>query len=178
MGAVVNRWVAIACAAMMIVLFVMARWQSGKIDDLKAERDSLSDKLSARQVVFDTHLKLTAVMNGISQINISQREQTAKDTEEVKTIIKTVLWAMTALMLMSPLAILTSCADSETVKYIPVAPPMPPQLTADCPVSYVPGKMTWSQLAELQVETMSALIQCNHDKQDDSVLRISRDGTG
>lgn len=85
-----SRWVAIACAAMMIALFVMTRWQSGKIDDLKAERDSLSDKLSAQQVVFDTHLKLTAVMNGISQINVSQREQTAKDTEEVKTVIKTV----------------------------------------------------------------------------------------
>lgn len=41
---------------------------------------------------------------------------------------------------------------------------MPPQLTADCPLPYVPEKMTWSQLAELQVETMSALIQCNHDK--------------
>lgn len=68
----------------------MTRWQSGKIDELKTERDTLSVRLSSQQVVFDAHLKLTAVMNGISQVNVNRRVQTARDEEEVKTVIKTV----------------------------------------------------------------------------------------
>ncbi|HCM64772.1 MAG TPA: hypothetical protein DIT05_19865 [Morganella sp. (in: Bacteria)] len=77
-------------AAIVMMMAVGVGWQETRIDKLKGERDSLSKKLSAQQAIFDTHLKLTAVMNGISQINVSQREQTAKDTEEVKTVIKTV----------------------------------------------------------------------------------------
>ncbi|MBW5406072.1 Rz1 lytic protein [Morganella morganii] len=37
-------------------------------------------------------------------------------------------------------------------------------LTVPRPPPEIPEKMTWSQLADLQAETMSALIQCNHDK--------------
>lgn len=83
-----GEWVVVAAVVMMMVATVS--WQATRIDKLKADNASLNDQLSAQQVVFDTHLKLTAVMNGISQINVSQREQTAKDTEEVKTVIKTV----------------------------------------------------------------------------------------
>lgn len=83
-----GEWVVVAVVVMMMVATVS--WQATRIDKLKADNASLNGQLSARQVVFDTHLKLTAVMNGISQSNVSQREQTAKDTEEVKTIIKTV----------------------------------------------------------------------------------------
>lgn len=77
-------------AAIVMMMAVGVGWQATRIDKLKGEWDSLSEKLSAQQSIFDTHLKLTAVMNGISQINISQREQTEKDTEKVKTVIKTV----------------------------------------------------------------------------------------
>ncbi|HEI8570812.1 TPA: DUF2570 family protein [Morganella morganii] len=83
-----GEWAVVAAVVMMMVATVS--WQATRIDKLKADNASLNDQLSAQQVVFDTHLKLTAVMNGISQINVSQREQTAKDTEEVKTVIKTV----------------------------------------------------------------------------------------
>lgn len=83
-----GEWLVVAVIVLMMVTTV--GWQATRIDKLKGERDSLSEKLSAQQAIFDTHLKLTAVMNGISQINISQREQTGKDTEKVKTVIKTV----------------------------------------------------------------------------------------
>lgn len=72
------------------ILAGLFNWQSGTIDKLKKDNVRLSGELLARQAVFDTHLKLTAVINEVSQINVSQRERTSKDTEKVKTVIKTV----------------------------------------------------------------------------------------
>ncbi len=84
----IGEWIVVVLISVMVAIGF--GWQATRIDKLKSERDSLSEQLSAQQVVFDAHLKITAVMNGILQINVSQREQTAKDTEEVKTVIKTV----------------------------------------------------------------------------------------
>lgn len=52
-------------------------------------------------------------------------------------------------------------------------PPIPSHLTADCFLPYIPEKMIWAQLVELQVDVVSALIQCNHDKK--AIREIERD---
>lgn len=83
-----GEWLVVAAVVMMMVATVS--WQATRIDKLKAYNAILNDHLSSQKVVFDAHLKLTAVMNGISQINVNRREQTARDEEEVKTVIKTV----------------------------------------------------------------------------------------
>ncbi|MEM7874379.1 DUF2570 family protein [Morganella morganii] len=85
-----SRWVTIACSVMMIALFVMTRWQSGKIDELKAERDSLSEKLSAQQVINTTTLTAIAINHRISLDNIKAKQTEDTEHVNVKTVIKTV----------------------------------------------------------------------------------------
>lgn len=68
----------------------MTRWQSGKIDELKAERDSLSEKLSAQQVINTTTLTAIAINHRISLDNIKAKQTEDTEHVNVKTVIKTV----------------------------------------------------------------------------------------
>lgn len=88
----------IACAVMMTLLFIMTRWQAGKIDELnesldKIEKDnsSLTNQLSRQQAVTENANRTFRIINNVSSLNSEERNRSAVDSEKVKTVIKTVL---------------------------------------------------------------------------------------
>lgn len=88
----------IACAVMMTLLFIMTRWQAGKIDELnksldKIEKDnsSLTNQLSRQQAITENANRTFRIINNVSSLNSEERNRSAVDSEKVKTVIKTVL---------------------------------------------------------------------------------------
>lgn len=88
----------IACAVMMTLLFIMTRWQAGKIDELneslaKLEKDnsSLTNQLSRQQAITENANRTFRIINNVSSINSDARNRSVVDSEKVKTVIKTVL---------------------------------------------------------------------------------------
>ncbi|HEK1796723.1 TPA: hypothetical protein SMR60_000366 [Proteus mirabilis] len=88
----------IACAVMMTLLFIMTRWQAGKIDDLnesltKLEKDnsSLTNQLSRQEVITENANRTFRIVNNVSSLNSEERNRSAVDSEKVKAVIKTVL---------------------------------------------------------------------------------------
>ncbi|HEI8990111.1 hypothetical protein [Proteus mirabilis] len=88
----------IACAVMMTLLFIMTRWQAGKIDELneslaKLEKDnsSLTNQLSRQQAITENANRTFRIINNVSSLNSEERNRSAVDSEKVKTVIKTVL---------------------------------------------------------------------------------------
>ncbi|HCT2305034.1 TPA: hypothetical protein OTQ99_002101 [Proteus mirabilis] len=88
----------IACAVMMTLLFIMTRWQAGKIDELnkssaKLEKDnsSLTHQLSRQQAITENANRTFRIINNVSSLNSEERNRSAVDSEKVKTVIKTVL---------------------------------------------------------------------------------------
>ncbi|EPC6969661.1 TPA: hypothetical protein ACKRT8_003808 [Providencia stuartii] len=71
---------------------------------------------------------------------------------------------MSALILLCPVMLLVSCTSTKEV-LIPVqSPPIPAQLTADCPQPDVPEKMDWGDMPQLLVDAMNSIAKCNLDK--------------
>ncbi|MEB3134999.1 Rz1 lytic protein [Providencia stuartii] len=71
---------------------------------------------------------------------------------------------MSALILLCPMMLLVSCTSTKEV-LIPVqSPPIPAQLTADCPQPDVPEKMDWGDMPQLLVDAMNSIAKCNLDK--------------
>lgn len=92
-----KKWL-IACAVMMTLLFIMTRWQAGKIDELneslaKLEKDnsSLTNQLSRQQAITENANRTFRIINNVSSLNSEERNRSAVDSEKVKTVIKTVL---------------------------------------------------------------------------------------
>ncbi|HEI9857566.1 TPA: hypothetical protein SLO96_000871 [Proteus mirabilis] len=88
----------IACAVMMTLLFIMTRWQAGKIDELneslaKLEKDnsSLTNQLSRQQAITENANRTFRIINNVSSLNSEERNRSAVGSEKVKTVIKTVL---------------------------------------------------------------------------------------
>ncbi|HID5224833.1 hypothetical protein JEP66_12910 [Proteus mirabilis] len=88
----------IACSVMMTLLFIMTRWQAGKIDELneslaKLEKDnsSLTNQLSRQQAITENANRTFRIINNVSSLNSEERNRSAVDSEKVKTVIKTVL---------------------------------------------------------------------------------------
>ncbi len=88
----------IACTVMMTLLFIMTRWQAGKIDELneslaKLEKDnsSLTNQLSRQQAITENANRTFRIINNVSSINSEERNRSAVDSDKVKTVIKTVL---------------------------------------------------------------------------------------
>ncbi len=88
----------IACVVMMTLLFIMTRWQAGKIDELneslaKLEKDnsSLTNQLSRQQAITENANRTFRIINNVSSLNSEERNRSAVDSEKVKTVIKTVL---------------------------------------------------------------------------------------
>jgi len=75
----------------MVALFVMTRWQSGKIDELKAERNSLSEKLSAQQMINATTLTAVATFHRISGEAIDAKRKNTLDAQTAKKDVKVIL---------------------------------------------------------------------------------------
>ncbi len=88
----------IACVVMMTLLFIMTRWQAGKINELnesltKLEKDnsSLTNQLSRQQAITENANRTFRIINNVSSLNSEERNRSAVDSEKVKTVIKTVL---------------------------------------------------------------------------------------
>lgn len=88
----------IACAVMMTLLFIMTRWQAGKIDELnesldkiKKDNSSLTNQLSRQQAITENANRTFRIINNVSALNSEERNRSAVDSEKVKTVIKTVL---------------------------------------------------------------------------------------
>lgn len=88
----------IACSVMMTLLFIMTRWQAGKIDGLNAslaklEKDnsSLTNQLSRQKSITENANRTFRIINNVSSLNSEERNRSAVDSEKVKTVIKTVL---------------------------------------------------------------------------------------
>ncbi|HGN1708212.1 TPA: hypothetical protein ACKRTE_004146, partial [Providencia rettgeri] len=68
------------------------------------------------------------------------------------------------LILLCPTMLLVSCETTKEV-LIPVqSPPIPAQLTADCPQPDIPEKIDWGDFPQLLVDAMNSIAKCNLDK--------------
>lgn len=88
----------IACAVMMTLLFIMTRWQAGKIDELnesitelEKDKSSLTNDLSRQASITENANRTFRIINNVSSLNSEERNRSAVDSEKVKTVIKTVL---------------------------------------------------------------------------------------
>ncbi|MHC5950980.1 MULTISPECIES: Rz1-like lysis system protein LysC [Providencia] len=71
---------------------------------------------------------------------------------------------MSALILLFLMMLLASCGTTKEV-LIPVqSPPIPAQLTADCPQPDIPENVDWGDMPQLLVDAMKSIAKCNLDK--------------
>lgn len=73
----------IACAVMMTLLFIMTRWQAGKIDELKESNQSLTEQLS-QQV--DINKDYQARITRLNQLDIRHSQELASAKNEIDTL--------------------------------------------------------------------------------------------
>ncbi|WP_438804944.1 lysis protein [Proteus mirabilis] len=70
----------IACAVMMTLLFIMTRWQAGKIDDLKESNQSLTEQLSQQvKINKDYQARITR----LNQLDIKYTQELASAKNEI-----------------------------------------------------------------------------------------------
>lgn len=77
-------------AACAILLFWLI-WVANDYDKLSERFDKKSNELAANKFILSTALELSVTFNEISRNNLRERDRAALASEEVKTIIKTVL---------------------------------------------------------------------------------------
>lgn len=77
-------------AACAILLFWLI-WVVNDYDKLSDKFDKKSNELAANQFILSTVLELSVTFNEISRNNIKERDRATVASEQVKTIIKTVL---------------------------------------------------------------------------------------
>lgn len=70
----------IACAVMMTLLFIMTRWQAGKIDELKESNQSLTEQLS-QQVEINKNYQ--ARITRLNQLDIRHSQELASAKNEI-----------------------------------------------------------------------------------------------
>lgn len=73
----------IACSVMMTLLFIMTRWQAGKIDELKESNQSLTEQLS-QQV--DINKDYQARITRLNQLDIKYTQELASAKDEINTL--------------------------------------------------------------------------------------------
>ena len=73
----------IACAVMMTLLFIMTRWQAGKIDGLKASNTELTSQLS-QQVGINKDYQ--ARITRLNQLDIRHSQELASAKNEINTL--------------------------------------------------------------------------------------------
>ncbi|UNH32369.1 hypothetical protein [Moellerella wisconsensis] len=81
----------IACAIMMTLLFIMTRWQDGKIDDLKRANNDLSNQLSRKSLISDNAYTSISIFDRISGATIDAKQQNTLDAQGTKKDVKTIL---------------------------------------------------------------------------------------
>ncbi len=73
----------IACAVMMTLLFIMTRWQAGKIDELKDSNQSLTEQLSQQvEINKDYQARITR----LNQLDIRHSQELASAKNEINTL--------------------------------------------------------------------------------------------
>lgn len=73
----------IACAVMVTLLFIMTRWQAGKIDDLKESNQSLTEQLSQQvEINKDYQARITR----LNQLDIRHSQELASAKNEIDTL--------------------------------------------------------------------------------------------
>ncbi|APU92696.1 endopeptidase [Proteus phage vB_PvuS_Pm34] len=73
----------IACAVMVTLLFIMTRWQAGKIDDLKESNQSLTEQLSQQvEINKDYQARITR----LNQLDIRYSQELASAKNEIDTL--------------------------------------------------------------------------------------------
>ena len=73
----------IACAVMVTLLFIMTRWQAGKIDDLKESNQSLTEQLSQQvEINKDYQARITR----LNQLDIRHSQELASAKNEINTL--------------------------------------------------------------------------------------------
>lgn len=78
-------------AAIVMMMAVGVGWQATRIDKLKGERDSLSEKLSAQQVINATTLTAVTTYHRISGETIDAKRKNTLDAQATKKDIKVIL---------------------------------------------------------------------------------------
>ncbi|WP_419182002.1 Rz1-like lysis system protein LysC [Providencia heimbachae] len=71
---------------------------------------------------------------------------------------------MSALTLLCPMMLLVSCGSTKEVLAPVQSPPIPAQLTADCPQPDIPEQMDWKDMPQLLADAMNSIAKCNLDK--------------
>ncbi|MCO4179248.1 lysis protein [Proteus terrae] len=73
----------IACAVMVTLLFIMTRWQAGKIDDLKESNQSLTEQLSQQvEINKDYQARITR----LNKLDIRHSQELASAKNEINTL--------------------------------------------------------------------------------------------
>lgn len=73
----------IACAVMMTLLFIMTRWQAGKIDELKESNAELTTQLSQQvEINKDYQARITR----LNQLDIRYSQELASAKNEIDTL--------------------------------------------------------------------------------------------
>ncbi|HEK0450499.1 TPA: lysis protein [Proteus mirabilis] len=73
----------IACSVMMTLLFIMTRWQAGKIDELKESNQSLTVQLSQQvEINKDYQARITR----LNQLDIKYTQELASAKNEINTL--------------------------------------------------------------------------------------------
>ncbi len=85
----IGEWLVAAVIVMMIVAGVS--WQATRIDRLKKERDALSEKLSAQQVINATTLNAVTTFHRISGETIDAKRKNTLDAQTAKKDVKVIL---------------------------------------------------------------------------------------
>lgn len=81
----------IACAVMMTLLFIMTRWQAGKIDDLKQANNDLLGQLARQSLISDNAYTSISIFDRISGATIDAKQQNTLDAQGTKKDVKVIL---------------------------------------------------------------------------------------
>ncbi|EPZ9228820.1 lysis protein [Proteus mirabilis] len=73
----------IACSVMMTLLFIMTRWQAGKIDELKESNQSLTEQLSQQ---ININKDYQARITRLNQLDIKYTQELASAKNEIDTL--------------------------------------------------------------------------------------------
>ncbi len=73
----------IACSVMMTLLFIMTRWQAGKIDELKESNQSLTEQLSQQ---ININKDYQARITRLNQLDIRHSQELASAKNEIDTL--------------------------------------------------------------------------------------------
>ncbi|MDW7794238.1 hypothetical protein [Morganella morganii] len=82
-------WTEKALVATLVIMLAVVAFLSDSLGDVRKERDSLSEKLSAHQVINTTTLTAVTTYHRVSLDNIKAKETEGMENVKIKTVIRT-----------------------------------------------------------------------------------------